>query len=354
MADRHRRLRVATVGLGWVGTNRHLPWLRRSPLIDLVGVVDPSEAKVRSAVSRFHVARGAAARGPDQIPWLDEIDAVTIATPPESHYALAAAYLEAGKHVLLEKPMALSTIDAQRLIAIAERQQKQLAIVHNFQFARSTRRLLAMVKGGRLGTVQGVAALQLSNPSRRLPAWCEALPLGLFMDESPHLFYLVRSMLPVEPFMVHADVVPSRSGKNTPALVDALLQAGDVPVKITMNFESPVSEWHLAVFGSAGLGVVDLFRDVLVMVPNDRAHLGRHILRTSLAGIASHALGVLYSGGLLLADRLAYGNDIVIERFAQACLDGTPLNGISAADGLAVVAMQQAVVATAGRQASAA
>ncbi len=354
MGERHRRLRVATVGLGWVGTRRHLPWLRRSPLIDLVGVVDPSEEKVRSALSRFHAPLGAAVRRPEEIPWLDEIDAVTIATPPESHYRLAAAYLEAGKHVLLEKPMALSTIDAERLIVIAERQQKQLAIVHNFQFARSTRRLVAMLKSGQLGTVQGVAALQLSNPSRRLPPWCEALPLGLFTDESPHLFYLVRSLLPVDPVIVHANVVPSRSGKNTPALVDALLEAGDVPVKITMNFESPVSEWHLAVFGSAGLGVVDIFRDVLVVVPNDGAHLGRNIMRTSLAGIGSHALGVLQSGSLLLAHRLAYGNDIVIERFARACLNGTPLNGISAADGLAVVGMHHEVAATIARRASAA
>ncbi len=350
----HGRLRVATVGLGWVSTNRHLPWLRRSRLIDLVGVVDPTESKVDLAMSRFHIPRGAAARHPNQVPWLEHIDAVTIATPPDTHYPLATAYLQAGKHVLLEKPMALSVGDAERLVAIADDAHRQLAIVHNFQFARSVRRLVRMLESGRMGTLQGVAGLQLSNPARRLPAWCEELPLGLFMDESPHLFYLVRRVVPVEPVIVRADVVPSRSGKKTPALVDLLLQAGDIPVKVTMNFESPVSEWHLAVFGSDAVAVVDLFRDILMVVPNDGLHLGRHILISSVAGVSAHAFGVFRSGCLLLARRLAYGNDVVIERFARACLDGIGLEGISAVDGLRVVGMQQEVAASVGRRAAAA
>jgi predicted dehydrogenase len=349
-----RRLRVATVGLGWVSMNRHLPWLRRSQLIDLVGVVDPSESKLQLAISRFHIPRGAAVRHPSQVPWLEHIDAVTIATPPDTHFPLAAAYLQAGKHVLLEKPMALSVGDAKRLVAIADEVHRQLAIVHNFQFARSVRHLVRLLESGRLGTLQGVAGFQLSNPARRLPTWCEELPLGLFLDESPHLLYLVRRVVPVEPVIVRADIVPSRSGKSTPALVDMLLQAGDVPIKVTMNFESPVSEWHLAVFGSAAVAVADLFRDILVVVPNDGLHLGRHILKSSLSGVCAHAFGVLRSGCLLLAGRLSYGNDVVIDRFARACLDGTRLEGISAADGMRVVAMQQQVAAAVGRRTAAA
>jgi len=295
-------------------------------------------------MTHFHLRRGAAATGPADIEWLNEVDAVTIGTPPQTHHALAIAYLMAGKHVLVEKPMAMSPREASDLIRTAERVGKTLAVVHNFQFSRATNRLIALLRAGELGELRGLAGIQLSNPRRRLPAWYEQLPLGLFYDESPHLLYLVRSVLGHEPALVRADVVSSRSGSRTPGLVHMLLTAGDVPLQITMNFDAPVSEWHLVVLGSERLAIVDIFRDVLVVARNDGPHLGRHILRTSADVVRSHLSGVIRSGSLLLAGRLSYGNDTVIARFAQACRTGLPPQGISAQDGLRVVELQHQVL----------
>src|SRR5712664_2342106 len=74
-------LRVAVVGLGWVGTHRHLPWLKRRPDVEVVGVIDHTPAKVERAKSLFRIAEGAVADGPSAVSWLDRVDAVTIATP---------------------------------------------------------------------------------------------------------------------------------------------------------------------------------------------------------------------------------------------------------------------------------
>ncbi len=346
------RVRVAAVGLGWVTRNRHIPWLQRCPAVDLVGVVDPTPAKVRDAMTHFHLRRGAAATGPADIEWLNEVDAVTIGTPPQTHHALATAYLMAGKHVLVEKPMALSPREATDLIRTAERVQKILAVVHNFQFASATKRLMALLRAGKLGELRGLAGIQLSNPCRRLPAWYEELPLGLFFDESPHLFYLVRSVLGEEPALLRAHVLPSRTGSRTPGLVDMLLTSGKIPVQITMNFDAPVSEWHLVVLGSQRLAVVDIFRDVLVVARNDGHHLGPQILRTSADVLMSHLAGVVRSGSRLLAGHLSYGNDTVIARFAEACRTGLPPQGISAQDGLRVVEMQHQVLTESDRLAA--
>src|SRR2546427_13061145 len=100
-------LRVAVVGLGWVGTHRHLPWLKRRSDVEVVGVIDHTPARVERARSLFRIEEGAAAEGPHGVSWLDRVDAVTIATPPATHSSLATGYLLAGKDVLLEKPMAL-------------------------------------------------------------------------------------------------------------------------------------------------------------------------------------------------------------------------------------------------------
>lgn len=337
-------LRVAVVGLGWVGTHRHLPWLRRRSDVEVVGVIDHTPARVERAKSLFRIGEGAVAEGPGMVSWLDRVDAVTIATPPATHAALAAAYLQAGKDVLLEKPMALEVDKARELGEIARREGRMLALVHNFQFARSTLRLRKLMADGRLGEIQSVWGSQLSNPKRRLPVWYETLPLGLFYDESPHFFYLVRALLNVYPKIEVVHVVGGKQGRSTPAAITLLMRAGSTPAQISMNFVAPVSEWHMTVIGSQGLAVLDVFRDVLVVIRNDREHLGRNILMTTADALTSHLGGVVRSGALNMMGRLAYGNDVVIARFVEACRTRVPPKDISAEDGLEVVKLQHEVL----------
>jgi predicted dehydrogenase len=343
-ADRSNDLRVAVVGLGWVGTHRHLPWLRRTRGVRVVGVIDHSAGRVERALARFGSLKSAVSEGPEGVPWLSDVDAVTIATPPATHHPLARAYLKAGKDVLLEKPMALTVDEAAELVEVADNAGRVLAVVHNFQFARSVVRLRRMIAEGRLGEVRAVWGAQLSNPQRRLPEWYESLPLGLFFDESPHFFYLVRTLVGAEPELELAHLVSSRKGRQTPASITLVMRAGEVPVQISMNFEAPVSEWHLTVLGSRSLAVVDVFRDVLVLVPNDREHLARHIVTTSASAVGSHLIGVAGSGIKLALGHLAYGNDVVMARFADACRTRIAPDGISARDGLEVVRLQRAVL----------
>jgi len=341
-------LRVAVVGLGWVGTHRHLPWLKRTPGVEVVGVIDHTPARVERAKALFRVAEGATAEGPHAVTWLDDIDAVTIATPPATHVELARAYLLAGKDVLVEKPMALEVDAARELADIAEREGRVLAVVHNFQFARSTMRLKALISAGRLGEIQAVWGAQLSNPRRRLPEWYESLPLGLFYDESPHFFYLVRSILGGSLQIEVVHLVPGPPGRSTPAAITLLMRAGSTPAQISMNFTAPVSEWHLTVIGSEALAVLDVFRDVLVVTRNDREHLGRHILRTTADAMTSHLGGVARSGALNALGRLAYGNDVVIGRFVDACRTRVAPQDISANDGVDVVRLQHEVLDRSG------
>ena len=169
------------------------------------------------------------------------------------------------------------TVDqGQDLVATAARQQRILAVVHNFQFAPSTRRLLQDIEHGRLGGIRGVIATQYGNPGRRLPKWYEELPLGLFYDESPHLLYLLRRLSPGPLRLLACDVFPSTTGKVTPALIHAQYEAatgtGRIPVTLSLHFESPISEWHVSVLGEQALGDVDVFRDIYVRLPNDGEH----------------------------------------------------------------------------------
>src|SRR5205814_3983257 len=99
-------IRVASIGLGWVSTNRHIPALRRCRATTLVGLIDHQPGRAEAMAGRFRTLEYATGESAGDVQWLDKIDAVTIGTPPQTHYAIARSFLEAGKHVLVEKPMA--------------------------------------------------------------------------------------------------------------------------------------------------------------------------------------------------------------------------------------------------------
>lgn len=344
-------LRIAAIGLGWVGVHRHLPALRANKAFDLVGVVDRHGERARAVAERLGLRRHHAGERLADIPWLEEVEAFTVATNPASHAALIREALELGRHVLTEKPFVMHPREGEQLVALARERKRVLAIVHNFQFARSTRGLIADIGAGRYGALRFIQARQLGNPRRRLPVWYEELPLGLFYDESPHMFYLLRALSPAPLELLGADVHPSTTGKRTPAWISAHYAAGParIPVRLDMAFEAPLSEWHVAVGGDECLGDVDVFRDIYVRLPNDGAHTTWPVLRTSLAATWAHWAQHLVSGPRHLAGRLAYGNDEVFRRFAVAARSSSEPQGIGAADALAVLRMQHEILERAER-----
>jgi predicted dehydrogenase len=251
--------------------------------------------------------------------------------------------------VLTEKPFAMSLAEGQELVALAARGGRVLAIVHNFQFARSTRRLLRDMAKGVLGELRAIVAQQYGNPARRLPTWYQQLPLGLFYDESPHLLYLLRRLSPGPLELLSCDLFPSTTGNATPAIVHAqyasvLPDGRRLPATLSLHFESPVSEWHVAALGERGLGDVDVFRDIYVRLPNDGEHRTLSVLRTSLAATWSHWAQHVTRGPLHLSGKLLYGNDEVYDRFHRAVVTGSPAADISATDALDVLRMQHEIV----------
>ena len=162
---------MAAIGLGWVAMHRHLPAMDRNKLFHVLGVIDRHEGRAETvARERRYRHYGQAARMTD-IPWLDEVDAVTVATPPMSHFALVKEALAANKHVLTEKPFTMTVDQAEELVTLAHRMGRSLGIVHNFQFSRSARALQLDLAHDRIGAIRSVGAIQFSNPRRRLPSW---------------------------------------------------------------------------------------------------------------------------------------------------------------------------------------
>jgi len=333
-------LRVACLGAGWVTMNRHVKALRKHPRVRLVGIVDHNAGRAQAAGAKLGVAHATDL----DAPFLREVDAIAIGTPPETHHDLVVAALGRGLHVLVEKPLAMDEAQGRAMVDAARSAKRVLAVVHNFQFARSVSEARRRLESGEAGELKSVFGLQFSSHRRRLPTWYKRLPGGLFYDEAPHLFYLLKSFLPrfaITQVHVSRSLDPE---DNTPRFVNTVHDAGPCVGTVQMFFDTAVSEWQLILMGTRETLIADIFRDILIRLPTDRAHGARDILATSASAVAGHLWGTLTSGLLLVRGALDYGNDEVVRRFVEAVENGTEPADISGSDGLAVVSAMARVM----------
>jgi predicted dehydrogenase len=336
------KINVAVVGLGWVATNRHIPVILRHPNLNLYGVVDKRPERIKGLKEKYPWIQSSLSQE-GEMPWGADVQAVIIATDPLNHYSLAKKVLLTGKHVLMEKPLTMKPEESLELQEIASQMKVSCCVVHNFQFARSTTKLKSMLRDGELGQIQSIEAVQLSNPRRRLPTWYEQLPFGLFYDESPHMFYMLEALCDREIRHISSTAL-RKAGQNTPLGVTAYYTAGDIPIRLSMNFNASLSEWHIAVLGSKAVCIADIFRDILVTMPNDNLHRAREILTSSGSLIATHLWGFFKSGILLAQGKLFYGTDVVWEKFFNQITGRELTTEISAGRGARVVKLQHEIM----------
>ncbi|GAB2793776.1 NAD-dependent epimerase/dehydratase family protein [Streptomyces daliensis] len=241
--------RLAVIGCGAAARACHLPALaeggpfRLTHLVDTVPAHTHQAADIyRAACATARTAPGEVALGMEPADILPEIDAAIIATPHATHFPLADTLLRAGKHVLLEKPLALTTEDCGR-IAAAARAGKALAMPAHvrrlFPAAPWVRRTLAE---GRLGRVTSVTWRE-GHPYAwpLLTGFMFAPPDeggGVLLDTGPHVLDLLHHWFPGP-----AEVVSCAHNGGTGA---------ESEIRLHATFGGTPSEIHLSRLRSLG------------------------------------------------------------------------------------------------------
>ncbi len=128
MADTSK-IRVGVVGAGWFASRRHMPDIVASAEAEIAALCRRDADQLRRVADHFGVRRTFT----DYRRMLEEVemDAVLVATPHALHHAQARAALERGLHVLLEKPMAVSSAEARDLVALSQEKGRVLSVAHN-------------------------------------------------------------------------------------------------------------------------------------------------------------------------------------------------------------------------------
>jgi predicted dehydrogenase len=173
----NHEMNIGLLGLGFMGST-HLRAIRRIPGVRLAAVMDSNEARLSGDLSGIQGNLGgpgekmdfsgvAQYRASEEILADPSVDAVDICLPTFLHAPLTTQALRMGKHVLVEKPMALSGADCERMCDEAARSGRVLMVAHVVRFFEPYRELTRLVKSGRLGAIRSC----LFRRRTAVPTW---------------------------------------------------------------------------------------------------------------------------------------------------------------------------------------
>src|SRR5512140_3625130 len=144
-----QRLKTAVLGTGFVG-RVHVEGIRRAGNVDLAAIGEPQIEKAQALAAEFGARAEADYR---RILEDKSIDAVHICTPNALHFPIAKEALQAGKHVLCEKPLATSVAEASQLVKLAGETKLRNATFHNLRYYPQVQQMRRMVEDGDLGEI---------------------------------------------------------------------------------------------------------------------------------------------------------------------------------------------------------
>lgn len=198
-----RPLRVGIVGAGNVTVHGHVPaYLQLPDLFRIVALADPTEEQLRVAGDLLELPAANRHRDAADLIARSDVDVVDVSAPQHLHRDLAIAALEAGRHVLCEKPMATTPRDGAAMIAAARRAGVTFGVVHNYLFRPEVEAVIAAIRAGRIGRVEVailnyLGVLDLPGTAAFRPAWRHdprAAGGGVLMDML-HIVYVAEAIL---------------------------------------------------------------------------------------------------------------------------------------------------------------
>ncbi len=153
-------VRLGFVGVGWWASFNHIPVARADPRADVVAIADLSNEHLQKVGDAFGIEDRY--RNVSDMLAGEQLDGVMIATPHVAHAEAALPCLEAGLHVLIEKPMTTTVADAHALRQAAASAEKQVLVPCGWNFRDYTAAAAAMVEAGKLGKIEHVSCQMAS------------------------------------------------------------------------------------------------------------------------------------------------------------------------------------------------
>lgn len=370
-----QRLRVAMIGHGFMGGTHSQGW-RTAPRafalpadVDMTVLVGRDPGKAAAAAERLGWAEG----GDDwrSIIERDDIDIVDITTPGDSHAEIAIAALEAGKHVLCEKPLARTIEEGERMVEAAERAASRgVRAMIGFTYRRVPAATYArdLVVGGALGTIRQVRAQYLQDwlvdPQAPLTWRLQEGGSGALTDTGAHAIDLMQfitgrrleqvsgvldTLVPERPVLLERDGLGGTVGEETGrvAVDDVALFHGRFDDGVLGSFEATrfatgrKNSFRFEISGELGAIAFDLERMNELQVYDRTAPAGRQGFTRVVVTEPEHPyLEGWWPTGHMLGYEHGFSHQV--KDLVEAIVDGAPLHP-GFAEGLQVQRVLDAV-----------
>jgi predicted dehydrogenase len=192
------QLKIAIAGCGHIGLGYHIPSLLKIRDVKLVAICDENEELAKRVAQKFKISRYYT--DCTKMFSNEEVNMVDICTPPQTHFALCIQAIEAGCHVLVEKPIVSNLAEFDEIAKRAKTNNVRICTVHNKLFEPIMIKARTMVKRGAIGDLTGIDIQILSSKRTDLMLmnkehWCHSLPAGIFSETLPHPLYLAAAFM---------------------------------------------------------------------------------------------------------------------------------------------------------------
>jgi UDP-N-acetylglucosamine 3-dehydrogenase len=259
MSEAGRPLRAAVIGLGMMGRAHVRVWDEMVAGVELGADADTDPGAVREAIL------GREARGyPDQASMLaaEDLDLVSVVVPTSLHLPIALAALDAGSHVLVEKPIAATRGEAEQMIAAARSAGRMLTVGHIERFNPAIRELRRRLAAGELGRIFEIRATRLGPFPARIR------DVGVVVDLAPHDLDVMRYLLGSDPIRLYAETEQRIHTDHEDLFVGLLKFANGAVGVLDINWLTPTKQRTLTVTGERGMYTADYLAQQLVFYPN--------------------------------------------------------------------------------------
>ncbi len=319
-------IRVAVIGVGSMGKN-HARVYSELPEAQLVAVSDANLENAKAVANRLGT------HGYENYQEMLQIecpDAVSIAVPTALHEQVAMAALEAGAHVLVEKPISATLDEGHRLIERAKSLHRQLMIGHIVRFNPAIQALKQKLDNGDLGRIFQVICRRVGPFPARIR------DVGVVIDLAPHDLDLMRFLTDMDPIRVFAETA-QRIHTEYEDMVSGLLR---FPENITgvleINWLTPTKVREVLVLGERGLFRVDDLTQDLYLFENAQANGTLWPALQTLKGVSE--------GGMVrFALQRFEPLKAELQAFLRAIADGKQVP-VTGEDGLAALRLALALV----------
>lgn len=260
------KLCVAVIGVGFWGLN-HARVFSELPNAELVAVCDISQKRIRSVAKRFGVK---AYKGSGRLLKRNDVEAVSICTWTTMHAREATKALKAGKHVLVEKPMADTVRQARKIVDLAEKEQRRLMSGFIERFNPGVKQVKDAIDEGKIGS-------PVSATARRVSQWPERIgDVGVVKDTAIHDLDVMRYLFAEDPVAVYAMAGNLRHRRFEDYAQIMLTFEGGKTAFIEANWLTPYKVRSLSVTGSEAIINVDYITQKITLETAGQSLTPRH------------------------------------------------------------------------------